>query len=167
MGARLTALYEEAPVKLRDFLPVLTAPAEGMTVFAGINLVGLIFSAEHPNLAQVFLMTAGFACSFSLLAILVRFRSPLRWVLCLLLGLCQVFAITWANDPLNLQQVSMHSQRPTYWSAVVVMVFCLTLHQAAYLAVCLLSPQRSATRANPQGGGPDVCGGQFSGERSQ
>jgi hypothetical protein len=170
----------EAVVKARDFLPVITFLAEMLTLGAIICLgqstarpkwrVGfrpLADIAEQYNQTLMFIFVACSACVFFLSAILIRFRSPLRGVLCVLLGLCLIFALTMSTRYLEWEQRTVRNQEPELWGALLIMLCTLGLHQAAFVAVCLLSPAKAVAERNPQVAEQDSLGRQSSEEHSQ
>ncbi len=158
-------------MRARDFLAVLTLLAELQT-FSALMLFGQriykSYAGEYIeyNDTLIFFFGVGSACVFFLLAILIRFRSPLRWVLCTLLGFCLTFALALAIRYFDREQWRIRYQEPEQAGAILIALCCLVLHQAAFVAVWLLSPEKAAAR-NPQGAGQDGLGRQASGEPSQ
>jgi hypothetical protein len=170
----------EAAVKVRIILPLITLLAEMLTLGAiicsgqstaapkwRVGFPDLAYIAEQYNRTLLFFLGAWSACVLFLFAILIRFHSPLRVALCVLLGLCSIFALTVSTRYLDWEQRKVRYQEPELWGALLIMLCTLGLHQAAFVAVCLLSPAKAPAEREPQGARQDGLGRHESWEPSQ
>jgi hypothetical protein len=106
------------------------------------------WGVTHPggearyDLSAAFFYRAGIASFLFMLLILATFRSPFRVWICVLLGVWQVIAISYAVQSLEQQQTHWHfrhDQGADHWAAHASGLASLVFHQLAFVLVWLFT----------------------------